>query len=400
MRGHIEKRGKNSYSIAVSLGKDATTGKYKYQWVSVKGTKKDAEKRLSELLHQLDNGTFIKPGKTTLGEYLEKWLSDYVWSNLAPRTAEGYDSIVRCHLIPALGNIPLTQLRPDHLQRYYYEKLSGGRYDGKGDLSRTTVSHHHTCLHRALKMALKWGLLNRNPADAVTPPRPQRSEMHTMNEDDITRFLEAAQSTPYYVLFFLALFTGMRRSEILALRWCDVDLLLCQAHITRTLHHLRTGEIVFGAPKTAKGRRMVMLSPSTALLLQEHRDKQEAQWAVLGIPLKDNDLVFCNLEGKPFLPDTVSHVWVKLVKRMGLEGIRLHDARHTHASLMLKQGVHPKVVQERLGHATISTTLDLYSHVAPTLQEEAAKAFDNAFSKGLGSNRVAKVENCQPDEVK
>ena len=262
------------------------------------------------------------------------------------------------------------------MQRYYSEKLSGGRYDGKGDLSRTTVSHHHTCLHRALKMALKWGLINRNPADAVTPPRPQRSEMHIMNEDDLHSFLEAAKKTAYYVFFYLALFTGMRRSELLALRWTDVDLLLCQIYVTRSLHHLRTGEIIFGAPKTTKGRRMVFLSPSTAQLLQEHKEKQEKQRAALGIPLEDDDLVFSGLEGKPFLPDTVSHAWVKLVKRIGLEGIRLHDARHTHASLMLKQGVHPKVVQERLGHATISTTLDLYSHVAPGLQQAAAEGFD------------------------
>ena len=376
MRGHITKRGKNSYSIVVSLGRDAATGKYKYQWVSVKGTKKDAEKRLAELIYQLDNGTYIKPGKTTLAEYLERWLKEYSWPNLAPRTTEGYESIIRRHIIPALGKIPLIQLKPEQLQRYYSEKLSGGRYDGKGDLSRTTVSHHHTCLHRALKMALKWGLINRNPADAVTPPRPQRSEMHTMNEDDLHSFLEAAKKTAHYVLFYLALFTGMRRSELLAIRWTDVDLLLCQIYVTRSLHHLRTGEIIFGAPKTTKGRRMVFLSPSTAQLLQEHKEKQEEQRAALGIPLEDDDLIFSDLEGKPFLPDTVSHAWVKLVKRIGLEGIRLHDARHTHASLMLKQGVHPKVVQERLGHANISTTLDLYSHVAPGLQQAAAEGFD------------------------
>jgi len=380
MRGHITKRGKNSYSIAVSLGRDATTGKYKQQWFSVKGTKKDAEKRLAEILHQLDNGTFMKPSKTTLGEYLEMWLRDYVWPNLAPRTAEGYESIIHRHVAPALGNIPLTQLKPDHLQRYYSAKLSGGRYDGKGALSQTTVSHHHTCIHRALKMAFKWGLISRNPADAITPPRPQRSDMHTMNEDDLHTFLEAAQKTPYSVLFYQALFTGMRRSELLALRWCDVDLLLCQVYITRTLHHLRTGEVVFGAPKTAKGRRMVSLSPSAAMLLKEHKDKQAAQRAILGIPLKDDDLVFSDIEGKPLLPDTVSHVWAKLVKRIGLEGIRLHDARHTHASIMLKQGVHPKVVQERLGHATISTTLDLYSHVTPGLQRAAAEGFDKMVS--------------------
>ena len=174
----------------------------------------------------------------------------------------------------------------------------------------------------------------------------------------------------------MALFTGMRRSELLALRWCDVDLLSCQIYVARSLHHLRSGEIVFRAPKAAKGRRMVSLSPSVAILLQEHKDKQAAQRAMLGILLKDDDLIFSDLEGKRLLPGTVSHAWTKLVKRIGLEGIRLHDARHSHASLMLKQGVHPKVVQERLGHATISTTLDLYSHVAPGLQQAAAESFD------------------------
>ena len=132
MRGHIVKRYKNSYTIVLSLGVDPTTGKKKQQWISVKDTKKEAEKRLAELLHQLDNGTFMKPSKTTLGEYLERWLKDYAWPNLAPRTAEGYEHIIRRHLILSLGNIALTQLTPEHLQRYYSEKLSGGRCDGKG----------------------------------------------------------------------------------------------------------------------------------------------------------------------------------------------------------------------------------------------------------------------------
>ena len=376
MRGHITKRYKGSYSIVLNLGIDPSTGKRRQQWISVKGTKKDAEKRLSELLLQLDTGTFMKPSKTTLEEYLERWLRDYAWPNLAPRTAEGYEHIIRRHLIPSLGSTTLTLLKPEHLQRYYSEKLAGGRCDGKGALNPTTVSHHHTCLHRALKIALKWGLINRNPADVVTSPRPQRSEMHTMNEDDLHTFLEAAQRTPYYVLFYLALFTGMRRSELLALRWCDVDLLLCQVHITRTLHHLRNGSIVFRAPKTAKGRRIIALSPSTVLVLREYKEKQKLDKAMLEIPVKDDDLVFSDLEGKPLLPDTVTHAWIKLVRRTGLKGIRLHDARHTHASLMLKQGVHPKIVQERLGQASIQITLDTYSHVAPGLQEAAAAGFD------------------------
>ncbi len=376
MRGHIVKRYKDSYTVVLNLGIDPTTGKRKQQWVSVKGTKKAAEKRLSELLSQLDTGTFMKPGKTTLGEFLEHWLKDYAWPNLAPRTAEGYEHIIRRHLILGLGNITLTQLKPEHLQRYYSEKLSEGRCDGKGALSPQTVRHHHVTLHNALQSAVKWGLLSRNPADAVSPPRFQRPEWHTLNEDDIKILLEAAKVTPYYALFYLALFTGMRRSELLALRWCDVDLLLCQLYVTRTLHQLRDASIVYRAPKTAKGRRMITLPPSATLVLREHKEKQEVTRVILGIPLIDDDLIFSDLNGKPLLPNTVTHAWIKLVRRTGLGGIRLHDARHSHASLMLKAGTHPKIVQERLGHASIVITLDTYSHVAPGLQEAAAARFD------------------------
>jgi len=382
MRGHITKRGKNSYTIVLNLGIDPQTGKRKQQWVSVKGTKKEVEKRLSELLHQLDTGTFIKPGKTTLAEFLERWLKDYAWPNLSPRTAEGYEHIIRRHFIPALGNMTLTQLKPEHLQRYYSEKLGSGRCDSSGGLSAQTVRHHHTALHKALETAVEWGLLSRNPADAVSPPRVQRPEMQTWNEDDMTRFFEATKDTPYYALFYLALFTGMRRSELLALRWQDVDFILSQVYVSRSLHVLKGGKVVFRSPKTAKGRRTVALPPSAILLLKEHWEKQKLERAMLGIPLTDDDLVFSHFDGKPLLPNTVTHAWIKLVRRTGLKAIRLHDARHTHASLMLKQGIHPKIVQERLGHSSIQITLDTYSHVAPGLQEAAAKRFDEAFSAG------------------
>jgi integrase len=233
-------------------------------------------------------------------------------------------------------------------------------------------------------------LLARNVADAVSPPRYQRAQWQTLSEFDLNRLLEAAKKTPYYVLFYQALFTGMRRSELLALRWCDVDLLMCQAHVTRSLHHLRTGEVVIRAPKSARGRRMVALTASSALLFQEHRDRQEALRAELRAPLKDDDLIFSDKEGRPMLPDRVTHAWIKLVRQTGLRGIRLHDARHTHASLMLKQGVHPKVVQERLGHASIQITLDTYSHVAPGLQEAAAAGFDKMVLPKLEKEAVEK----------
>ena len=380
MRGYIRKRGKDSYSIAVSLGWDADAGKYKYLWESVRGTKREAEKRLAELLSQVDSGSFVRPSKTTVAEYLEAWLREYVWAELAPRTAEGYELVVRRHLMPALGRITLTGLKPEHIQRYQSEKLSCGRADGKGGLSARTVRQHYMALHAALGRAVKMGLVGRNVADGVSPPRYQRHQWQSLSEFGVSSVLEAARKTPYYVLFYQALFTGMRRSELLALRWCDVDLLLGRIEVTRSLHQLRTGKVVIRSPKSDRSRRMVSLPPSATLVFQEEKEKQRRERAAVGMELRDDDLVFRDLEGKALRPDTVTHAWVKLVRRIGLRGIRLHDARHTHASLMLKQGVHPKIVQERLGHASIQLTLDTYSHVVPGLQEAAAAGFDKMIS--------------------
>jgi len=378
MRGHIIKRGKNSYTVVINTGRDPVTNKYKTQWVSIKGTKKDAEKRLSELLHQLDNGTFMSPSKTTLAEYLNKWLLDYAKVNLSPRGYERYESIIRIHLIPGLGSITLTQLRPDHLQSHYTDKLKSG-------LSALSVRYLHTVLHKALQTAIKRGLIGRNIADGVDVPRAQRNDMQTWDEYDVDRFLEMAKSSPYYELFYLALFTGMRRGELLALRWQDIDFLFAQISVNRTLHRLQGGKYgdgsyVFTQPKTEKSRRTIALSPSSILMIKKYKENRAALFAELGRSLKDSHLVFSNNEGQPLRPNTITRAWTMLATRAGIKVIRLHDARHTHASLLLKQGIHPKIVQERLGHASIQITLDTYSHVAPGMQADAANQFEKLIS--------------------
>jgi integrase len=183
--------------------------------------------------------------------------------------------MVKKYLIPSLGQIPLTRLRPEHLQRFYADKLSSGRADGKGGLSARTVRYMHVTLHKALKNAVRIGIIIRNPADAVEVPRQKGREMRIMNESDIHIFLEYAKDTSYHALFYTALFTGMRRSELLALRWSDIDLTLCQIYINRTIHRLHNGDITFGEPKTRESKRMVNLSPSTAIVLREHKTQQE-----------------------------------------------------------------------------------------------------------------------------
>ena len=215
---------------------------------------------------------------------------------------------------------------------------------------------------------------------AHTPPPAGPTEIHIMSEDEIQTFLEAAKRTPYYDLYFTVLYTGLRRSEVLALRWLDVDLLGCQLSVSRSIHRLRDGSYVFRQPKSAKGKRMVALSPSAVHVLREHRENMTADRLLSGIPLKDSDLVFAKSDGSPIRPDTITRSWSDLAKRCGIAASRLHDGRHTHASVLLKQGVHPKIVQERLGHSTIAITMDTYSHISPGMQEAAAKRFDDALS--------------------
>jgi len=381
MRGHITKRGKDSYTIVLDLGRDPETGKRKQQWVSVKGTKKDAEKRLSELLSQLDNGIYVQPKKTTLADFLEMWLNEYAKNNLSPRGFERYSGIIRKHLIPDLGKVTLTLLKPEHLQKHYAAKLNDG-------LSSRTVRYHHALIHVALQTAVKWGLVSRNVADAVDPPRFRRIEMQTWDEEEVNQFLEGAKESPYYSLFYTALFTGMRRSEILALRWQDVDCIYCQIYVNRSLHQLKNGSFIFTQPKSAKSSRTIALTPSTILMLREYQEKQKLEREMLGTSLADGDLVFSNLEGKPLRPNTITRAWTTLAAKCGLKVIRLHDARHTHASLMLKQGIHPKVVQERLGHSSIQMTIDTYSHVAPGIQEAAAKRFDEILNHKTESESI------------
>ena len=237
MRGHITKRAKGSWSIVLDMGRDPATGRRRQQWVTVKGTKREAERKLAQLQHTLDTGEYIKPTKLKVGEHLQHWLRDYASTNVRPRTLEGYQMIVECHLIPKLGHIVLTQLQPSQIQAYCAEALRNGRSNGKGGLSSRTVKHHHRVLSGALNYAVRMNLVARNVAQAVTPPRPVNQEMNVLDEAGVEAFLAAAKETPYYHFFHLAVYTGLRRSELLGLRWKDIDLFLATLSVTQVMHH-------------------------------------------------------------------------------------------------------------------------------------------------------------------
>jgi integrase len=204
--------------------------------------------------------------------------------------------------------------------------------------------------------------------------------MQTLDNDQVSMFLEAAKETPYFTEFHIALFTGMRRSEIMALRWQDVDLIGAEISVSRSMHQLYDRQIVFSGTKTAKSSRRIELSPETCRVLRLHLENEMSLCARLGVPFTNDRLLFCEWDGRPLSPDRVSRAWEQLIKKLEFGHIRFHDARHTHSSLLLKAAIHPKIVQERLGHANIQTTLNIYSHVMPGMQRRAAEAFEEMIS--------------------
>lgn len=384
MKGHIRKH-RDSWAIIVELPRDPQTGKRRQKWVTLKGTRTDAEKKLAELLHQVNTGSFSRPGKKlTVENFLTQWLNDYAAINVRPLTKQSYEHWIRKQINPAIGTLLLSRLQPSHLQTFYRKALETGRIDGKGGLSRSSVVHIHRILHDALSYAVQCGLLSRNVTDTVKPPRARHKEMRTLDSVGVSRLLEASKDTIYYHIFHLAVFTGMRRSELLGLRWRDVDLDMATVSVVQTLHCLGKGKVIFQEPKSSKGKRQIALSPAAVIALREHRQQQELErldCLLKGAPVVYDDLVFSNSDGSPLLPNSVTHAFIKTVRRLGLREVRFHDLRHTHASLMLKQGIHPKIVSERLGHATIGITLDTYSHVTPGLQEAAALRFEQCLQQ-------------------
>jgi integrase len=381
MKGHIRQRSKGSWTIVIDVGRDPETGKRRQQWHTIKGTKRDAERVLRELLHSLEVGSYVKPNRLTVAQFLEEWLQGYVAMNTAPRTRERYEEIVRIHLILALGSLPLLALQPQHIQKYYAKALQSGRRDGKGGLSARTVHKYHRVLYEALRYGVKHGVLVRNVAESVDPPRPENKEIIMLGPNDLGRLLDRAKGTPYYVLFFTAVYTGLRRGELLGLRWCDIDLELATLSVVQTLQQLRSREYVFREPKSRRGRRQIALSPSLAILLREHRAKQENARKLLGRPLAPTDFVFSHPNGIPLRPNSVTRAFQTIAESAGLQGVRFHDLRHAHATLMLQQGIHPKIVSERLGHSSVAITLDIYSHVLPGLQEAAARRFEEGLQR-------------------
>jgi integrase len=249
-----------------------------------------------------------------------------------------------------------------------------------GPLSARTVLHHHRVLRNALQQALRWRLIPTNPADLVQPPRPTRKPVSVYSEVDARKLLAAFEGNWIQLPSAIALHTGMRRGEILALRWCDVDFERGAIRVRRSLEQVGS-TLNFKSTKTGRGRVIAM--PSVLVrLLKGHKAKQAAERLLMGPMYADQDLVCAGFDGSPIVPHILSDAFRAAVQKTGLGRVTFHGLRHTHATILLRAGVHPKVVSERLGHSTVGVTLDVYSHVLPDMQEQAAQAIDEAFGTG------------------
>jgi len=376
----IDARGENKWRIRVYVGRDAGTGKKKYAIETYHGGWREAQRRARQLQTQVEAGGYVEPSRMTLGQYLQHWLENTVeLKNVRPRTFKRYREIVTRHLIPNLGNIKLKQLQPSHIEAYYSKALKQGRIDGTGGLSAQTVQHHARVLSQALSHGVNMEELGRNVAQKVKRPKPKRKEVEPLTRDGVSKLLQAAYHTEFYYPLLVAVFTGLRRSEVLGLTWESVNLEERYLTVNKGLHTHSTEEERYQPPKTDKSKRRVSLPNELVLALRHYREMQEAARERLGVSILPGDLFFSRADGSMMHPDSFSKACVRLAKKAGLEGVHLHSLRHTQASMLIEQGEFPKVISERLGHASTAFTNDIYGHLMPGMEQSAAAKVDAAL---------------------
>lgn len=309
----------------------------------------------------IQKGLWVDDNRITVGQFLDRYYNDIATHTLRPKTLVSYESIIRLHLKPDLGELRLTQLTPAHLQNLYSKKLNSG-------LSNRTVQYIHAVIHRVLGQALKWGLVARNVADVVEAPKPSKKAPEMLTEVQVKQLIDVAQGR-MKVIVLLAVTCGLRQAEILGLRWEDVGFSESAIYIRQTAQQIYKQGIVISEPKTDKGRRTVILPYITLDALMAYQNQTG----------ETEGLIFRTATSNPISARNLIRDFKALLEKAGLPDVRFHSLRHFHATSLLKKNVNPKIVQERLGHSRISETLDIYSHFVPSMQQEAADKIDEIF---------------------
>lgn len=339
-------------------------------------TRDEAQSALDEFKASASAGTHVERSDQTVGQFFTEWIQ-HVRSTIEPTTWASYERNVRNHIIPAIGAIPLQHLRTADLSAFYRSLgEEGANLITDKPLSPRTVNYISTIVHRALREAVGWELIRRNPADGATRPKGRQTRKplpRVWTSAELRRFLDGIAKERIFPIVYLTAMTGMRRGEVMGLRWADVDLDRRKLHLTQQLRSVSGAVFEFADLKTSRSRRTVMLDQATTQLLRDHRRTQLEERLAIGEGYRDHDLVFPLPDGSPWNPDSVADIFDRRIARLGLPRITFHGLRHGWATMALEGGVHPKVVQERLGHTSIAITLDIYSHVVEAIDEAAAQ---------------------------
>ena len=378
MSGHIQRRGTRSWRLKFDLGRDPITGKRETRYHTFKGTKRGAEAELTRLTAEALRGAYVDLTPETVSDFLDRWDRDWASTHVSPKTVERYRGLIGKQIKPHIGNRPIQKLRAVDLSELYAKLL---RDDG---LAPRTVGHVHRLLHRALGHAATWGVVQQNVASLVGPPRVPSTEIEIIREDEIKAVLQKLRGRSMYMIATLGLATGMRRGELLALRWQDVDLDAGKLRVEQSVEQTKAG-LRFKSPKTKHGRRTITIPPSIIAELRAHwTDQQERRLALGTGKAPAGALVFPTWDFAVRSPNALTKEWSVAMAEAGMT-VSLHSLRHTHASSLIAAGVDVLTISRRLGHASPTVTLGVYGHLFSNTDDRAAQAVEALFAKVAGT---------------
>jgi integrase len=381
MRGHIRERSPGRWAIVIDK-RDPHTGERKRRWHSFAGTKRQAQVECARLVSEAQNGAAVELSRVTVGAYLDRFQSDWIAVHVSARTAERYHSLLD-HARRHLGGRQLQKLRPADLATFYADLSRSG-------LAPRTIRHVHGLVFQALRQAKIWGVIRDNVAESVKPPPVPDHELPILQPDRARELLEALRGRPFYLIASVALASGMRRNEILGLRWRDVDLDAGRLRVELSLEETTAHGIRLKAPKTRNGRRTISLPPHIVTELRAHWRAQQEQRLAIGMGKAPPDSqVLAGVDGKPQSPSTVTKAWPRAMAAAGMPGVTLHSLRHTHASMLIASGMDVLTISRRLGHGSPTITLRVYGHLIHGTDDHAAQIMEAAFGGTNGSNSVA-----------
>jgi integrase len=387
MTGHIRQRGKNTWELKFDIGRDKITGKRITQFHSFKGTKKEAKLKLAELITSVAKGSYVTRTHLTVGEHVACRIAHWVaLDKITAKTAERYQELFANQIAPHIGQKLLQKLKPADIEAWHATLKTIGRKDGQGGLSTRTIRHAHRLLSKALKEGMRHDLIVRNVAAAEQPPKVEGGEIVVLDGDQVRLMVERLRGRAMYPKVITALFTGLRRGELLALRWSNVDLESADRHIKirKAIEETRAGGLRFKAPKTANGERDVSLPDVVVEALCDYRRQQLEVRFALGLgKLADDALLFPKLDGSPQSPRAFSKEWADVAASIGLPDITFHALRHTHASHLIDAGIDVVKISRRLGHASPAITLKVYAHLFRRRDDKSSKAINDAVSSLL-----------------